>query len=496
MSRTINIGVDVLPLGVKQKPITLNSYVACYYGTAHGTSGTPGNAPIDKHYKIESLDQYKAVFGWSNNSTSTGTVKFSFTAASGGETIAKGTEVSTAEGIVFITDTLYTAVGGDTSKELAVTAKVSGADSNVNAGTLTTVDTSTISGLTNVTVTNDAPTSGGADSIEPDTDYTLEQVAYLHFAVYNVGAIVVKNVYDSSNFPGGVSTVAASDFTPSDLENIQVETGETPLWFAIPEFGHDTSLFNAMLTQRNLLGLFAVKIMIGYDPSVTNRATVISAMGSGSAFRKKNVEVSWPPLNSYASEIHKVCKKMQMMGNSNQGQGMPYWSTSNKTTELSYIDSDIKQNYKEAQELVNVGVTTFMSNGGNVVNWGSKTAYFWTGLSSPPDDAYVYDNDGASDQANYNHNNTVFLLWNDIGNPLNTTSILQVVNKINDLGEAQVNTGAMIGYGVDFLKSDNSSTDLANNIITIRERFLPAAQIDTIKVKTTLDFSMFANLFS
>lgn len=497
MTRSSNFGVIVQPLGVKQAPISLTSFVAAYMGTAFGPVEGGGEAPVDKWYKISSLDQYKTTFGWSNNVASTGTVTFSFDAASAGNTIAAGTVVTATNGQTFTTDTLFTAVGAETTVDRAVTAVTPGAIGNVNAGVITTVDTSTIVGLTTVTVTNANSTTGGAEALLPDTDYTLESVAYCHFTLYNAGPICIKNVYNSTLFPGGVSTVAATDFSPSDIEDIQLDTLQTPLWFSIPEFGHNSTLFASMLSQRNPLDLFSLKIMVGYDPTEVTRADVITALGSGSIYRHKNVEISWPPLNGYPSEVHKICKKMQLMADPNKGQGMPYWSTSNQPTGLTYATTDITNNIKEAKSLIDVGCSTFFRNfnAAGVQNIGSKTAFFLTGTASA-DDGYVYDNDGASDQVNYNHNDTVLLLWDNVANPLNTSNIEQIVNKINDLGEAQVRAGAQIGYAVDFFPEDNPAADLASNQITIRERFLPAAQIDVINIKQTLDFSMFDNLFN
>jgi hypothetical protein len=141
-----------------------------------------GNLPA----KVQTIDLTKTSSGQSTGKAAlpsqyaTGEVTFA-NISSGPVTIPMGTIIASEidPGIKFATLEEITLAAGETSDPVRVQADSAGAAGNVDAGVLTTIDGQL--GLA-LQVTNDAPTSGGADVEAPsptETDYVKLRVAML-----------------------------------------------------------------------------------------------------------------------------------------------------------------------------------------------------------------------------------------------------------------------------------------------------------------------------
>lgn len=503
------IGVSFQKLRVIGQPVRLSKTAAAYLCTAHGLLVADEGADTTSWHLFNSLEEGLAVMGSGNATPSTVAITYSFSAATLGETIAVDQEVSDGT-YTWVNKTLWTAAGGETSVTLDAECLSIGPATNVSAGTVTTVGTGTGT-LTITSCTNNSPATGGAWPSSPDLDYTAEHILWLHFEVYKAGPVIMKNVYDKTTHTGGVSTVTSADFITAmgTMNDMIAEVGRVPQWFAVPGYAtkayslstgdaDDIALFDKMLAEIDHLGLFKMNIVVDYDHTETTVATVVSNLGSGSYYRQRNVNVGWPKLNGYFASVHKICAFAKNMLDSEKGNGQPYWSAGNTDTTLLYESTDIVLNFSEVSSLVDVGCFTFFKyfDEDKVVLWGDKTAYYLSSRAATPDDAGIYDFDGATNQANWNNNQTVLLLWKRLSAPFNRANVNAVINDINTLGEIQTDQGAQLGYRVEFLESDNPTADLIAGKIKPRQYFLPAGSISEIEIIPVLDYSFFRTLFS
>lgn len=336
--------------------------------------------------------------------------------------------------------------------------------------------------------------ANGTDSDTPDTDYTGEQIAYLHFVAYGTGPLAFKNVYDSTSHPGGVGDVDATDFTASDITTVIQDTnGSIPDTYSVPKYGEDTTLFTAMKATIDLLGILKMYIVTDYDETETTPATVISALGAASPYRFDNCAVCWPPQGGYSASIHRICARMKRQYDSTDK--MPFRGGHGFQVPTAYLSTDVKIDLDDANSLQNVGCNTMTRDifNGTIRHFGTTTAFAYSGNTEFD---YLKDSEGSRLQGNYNHNELVRNLWNDAGNPLNLSNLKQIVNKVNDVASGQTRAGATIGYQVYLNPDLNTPADLQAYKVTVSEIFLPAGPINQIIIETQIDLSLFNNLFT
>ena len=182
----------------------------------------------------------------------TGTVTFStVTAATQTVVIPVGTVVATVGGEQFATTSAATIAIGATSVSVTVSASAAGATGNVTAGTITQI----LSGLAYgpLTVTNAAPTTGGANAESPAQTlarYTASVAAIpagSPVAIANscIGVSVAstnETVYYATVYEPWISQVAGGSTTPTIGFTIFVDNGSGAA---------STSLLNAVTAKIN-----------------------------------------------------------------------------------------------------------------------------------------------------------------------------------------------------------------------------------------------------
>ncbi len=181
-----------------------------------------------------------------------GTVTFStVTAATQTAVIPVGTVVATVGGVQFATTSAATIAIGATSVSVTVSASAAGATGNVTAGTITQI----LSGLAYgpLTVTNAAPTAGGANAESPAQTlarYTASVAAIpagSPVAIANscIGVSVAstnETVYYATVYEPWISQVAGGSTTPTIGFTVYIDNGSGAA---------STSLLNAVTAKIN-----------------------------------------------------------------------------------------------------------------------------------------------------------------------------------------------------------------------------------------------------
>lgn len=337
----------------------------------------------------------------------------------------------------------------------------------------------------------------GTDYDTPDTDYSLEVAAYIHFRKYKNSPMIMRNMFTTADFAGGVSTVAASDFTAvvDDIDQCYTKYGIVPSFFSVPGYSSDSSLQTAMEGKIDYQDShFKVACVFDGDETDTVSATVTTATG----ITTDNVVFCYPKYGGYyMSHTFIAAAVMATRENSD----VPYYSPSNYNSNdignaipFSIVAADKVISMDDAALLADAGVVTRVSRGvGGYQVWNSWLVSYGgsAGTADYLNDTYI-----PRMMANFIRTLTVQNLWENIDQPTNTNQVNSIVTKLNVIGGNLLGLGALVGYEVQFLEEDNTETDLAAGITNFRLVYLAPRENSDIEVALEVNTNYFSNLFN
>ena len=337
----------------------------------------------------------------------------------------------------------------------------------------------------------------GADDDTPDTDYTLEEFAYIYFRKYKNSPVIMLNIFTDVLFVGGVSSVAASDFTAvvDYIDQAYTKHGIVPGFFLCPGYSSDSALRTAMEGKIDYQGSH-FKVPCIFDGDETD--AVADAVTDETAITTDNVLFTYPKYGGF--NLSSIVASVAVMA-SREHNDIPFYSPSNYTSadlgtaipfDLASTDKDIS--IDDANLLADAGVITRVSfgTGGNQI-WNSWLASYGgsAGTADYLNDTYI-----PRMMANNIRTLVVQNLWQNIDQPLNVNQVNSVVTKLNILASNYQGLGALVGYEVKFLEADNTDASLAAGVSKFRLVYLAPRENSDIEVDLEVDTSYFSTLFS
>jgi hypothetical protein len=334
----------------------------------------------------------------------------------------------------------------------------------------------------------------GASDDEPDVDYSLEVFAYLFFRRYKNTPVIMRNIYNSTDHPGGVGDVVAADFTAviDDIDKAYTQYGIVPAFFAIPNYSSDPTLRTAMFGKVDYQAHFTLMCVVDGDET-SDVATIVT---DATAIVTDNVAYTYPKYGGYALSSHFVAMAVKA---ARENSDVPYRSPSNYDVAnggipVSMATADKSIGLDDGNTLADAGVVTRCAAGTNAtVIWNSWMASYGGGSGTAD---YLNDTYIPRAMGNYIRTLVVLNLWENIDNPTNKNLINAVVTKLNAIGGSLQGLGALIGFEVEFLEADNPDVDLAAGKITFRLNYLTPKEASNIEVLLVLDTAYFATLFA
>lgn len=136
------------------------------------------------------------------------------------------------------------------------------------------------------------------------------------------------------------------------------------------------------------------------------------------------------------------------------------------------------------------GVVTGINFIGGWVAWGNRTAAY--PANSDPKDAFI----AIRRMFNWISNTLILTFWQRVDNPLNRRQIDTVLDSANIWLNGLASQGYIVGGRVEFLQTDNPTTDMMDGISRFRVRVTPPSPNREIEFILEYDPAYLAGLFS
>jgi len=177
-----------------------------------------------------------------------------------------------------------------------------------------------------------------------------------------------------------------------------------------------------------------------------------------------------------------------------QNDDIPYVSPSNKTMQIdSVVNADgdeITLGPDQAAYVNGKGVVTAVNIMGGWKSWGNRTGIYPT--STDPKDAWI----PVRRMFNWIGNSIITTYWQKVDDPLNKRLIQTVVDSMNIWLNGLTAKGALLGGRVEFLESENATTDLLNGIVNFHVYITPPVPAEDMEFTLEFDTSYFETLFT
>lgn len=352
---------------------------------------------------------------------------------------------------------------------------------------------------------------GWSDDFEK---YTLCEVAYVHFQLFNVAPVVFINVYDPAthkttgeNPTGDVTKVAANDIIGGYdtttgknkglecVEEIYPRFGLIPGTIIVPKYSCQSAVaavIKAKCTDIN--GVFQAVAVADIDTTTVKTYTAVNAAKNTDNFMAPKLIDAWPKVALGGQQMYLSTQAAALMGVvDSRYDNIPYKSPSNENLQCDQTiladGTDIFLGKAQANYLNGIGVITALNFVGGWKLWGNRTSAY---PSNPdPKDSFI----ACRRMMNWVANTLVVSFWSKIDDPLNKRLIESTLDRAQIWLNGLVARGALVGGRVAFLEAENPVTDLADGKIRFHVYICPPTPAREIEFIQEMDVSYFKTLF-
>ncbi len=336
------------------------------------------------------------------------------------------------------------------------------------------------------------------DDDEPDLsgvdhDYTLDEVAWVLFKLNGVGPAVFINIYNSTYFAGGVSTVVGGDFTASLplVEAAIVDLGIIPSHVLVPRYSQVAALKTAMAALGPYNGVPVMKIVdMLDDPENDDDGAKVAAIAEAGALSHENMFGCWPEFGGFPLSL--IAMATALWQDVYRTDGIPIHTPSNKLIRggITRVTGERVVLSSWLDSLNEVGIMTLKTLGSRTRLYGSQMFSYY----ESEDADYVNDSYIPRRLTNYIFERIMSDVDEYVDDPLNTRLIEDVLAKLNQFGIGLVGRGAMLGFNASFFAEKNPVADLAAGKITFTVTLLPAREASNIVIDLIIDLNLFGTL--
>jgi hypothetical protein len=326
-----------------------------------------------------------------------------------------------------------------------------------------------------------------------DHDYTLDEVAWVLFKLNGVGPAVFINIYNSTDFVGGVSTVVGGDFTASLplVETAIVDLGIIPSHVLVPRYSQVAALKTAMAALGPYNGVPVMKIVdMEDDPADDDAAAKAAAVIEGAALTHENMLGCWPEFGGFP--LSTIAMATALWQDVYRADGIPLHTPSNKLIRggITRVTDERVVLSSWLDDLNEVGIMSIKTLGSRSRLYGSQMfSYDASGDADYVNDSYI-----PRRLTNYIFERIMSDVDEYVDDPLNTRLIEDVLAKLNQFGTGLVGRGAMLGFNASFFAEKNPVAELAAGKITLTVTLLPAREASNIVIDLIIDLNLFGTL--
>jgi phage tail sheath protein FI len=349
----------------------------------------------------------------------------------------------------------------------------------------------------------------GSTTYVKDTDYTLTFDATGKAIVTrkSAGAITAgAQVQLSYSYLNGTGVTSAEIIGGVDgngkstglelVDQVFTRTRLVPTQLLAPKFSTLPAVAAVMFAKAaSINGMFKAIALVDVPTSVTPY-TAVPAWINTNNYKDQTAIVCWPKVKLGATEYHLSTQiaALNMQVDAANGD-IPYVSSSNKGIQANASvlagGAEVWLTNPQANYLNGEGVVTALNFIGGWVAWGNRTGIY--PAVTDPKDAFAAERR----MFNWVQNELILTYWQKVDGPINRRLIDTVLDSYNIRLNGLAAVGALLGSNnrVEFLESENPTTDLIDGKVRFHVFITPPTPAEQIDFIVEYDPSNLTSLF-
>ena len=348
------------------------------------------------------------------------------------------------------------------------------------------------------------------DALTADTDYTAayDDDEVLNITVLDDGALAdastIYVTYDkldpaavtTDDIIGGVDSETAANLGLETLDDVFTNFGLVPGIVLAPGWSDKPAVCAVMQTKASSINShFKAVVLADVPTDEVTKYTDVSAWKSDNGYTGEDLAVCWPMATMDGDKYHLSTHLLGALSSVDAANDdIPFESPSNKTANVDGLcladGAEISLGLDQANYLNGQGVITAINFMGGWKIWGNRTGCY-------PDNTDVKDSFLCVRRMfNWHASTFIQTYWAKVDKPINKRLIQTVIDSENIRLNGLVAQGALLGGRVEFLESENSTTNLLDGIITFHTYLTPPVPARVIENTIEYDPSYFSELFS
>ena len=294
---------------------------------------------------------------------------------------------------------------------------------------------------------------------------------------------------------GGIDNETGDTYGLELIEHVYPRLGVLPGIIISPKYSTNTAVAAVMKAKaKKINDVFKATAIVDIDTEAAKGYTAAGEVKATNNFVDTSLFVCYPKVSLDGVQYHMSTQMAALMNQVDaDNSGIPYVSPSNHNLQC---DSTVRKDGSElfitppqAAYLNGLGIVTAINFAGGWRLWGNRTSDY-------PINADVKDNFiPIRRMFNYISNSLVLSFWSRIDNPLNRRLIESIVTSANIWLDSLTAAGAMLGARVEFLATDNATTDVMDGILRFHLYMTPPPPAREIEFIQEYDPEYFAGLF-
>ncbi len=301
---------------------------------------------------------------------------------------------------------------------------------------------------------------------------------------------------DKDDIIGGI------DLTTGNAKGLETIKQIFPLYrlvpgmVAAPGWSENAEVAAVMTAKASTInGLFKCSVLLDIPTATVTKYTDAPAWKNTNNYVGVDQYVGWPMAKIGDKIYHMSTHAMGCMGKTDySNDDVPYESPSNKSIQITGLclanGTEVILDNEQANYLNGQGIFTALNFIGGWVLWGNRTACYPANTDAK--DSFLC----VRRMFNWHAQTFTQTYWSKVDKPTNKRLIDNVVDSENIRLNGLTARGFLLGGRVEFLKSENPTTDLIDGKIRFHSYLtppVPAREIDNIM---EFDTSYFETLFS
>ena len=296
---------------------------------------------------------------------------------------------------------------------------------------------------------------------------------------------------------GGVNATTGDYEGLELIDSVFPKFGLIPGLLAAPKWSEKPGVAAVMVAKmENINGLFTGQAVIDIPSSSdgADRYTEVSEWKNENNYTATRAIVCWPKIKLDDKVFHLSTQLIGLMNKTDAGNSdVPYESPSNKSLQMNAcVNEDGKEislGLDQANYLNGQGIVTALNFMGGWKAWGSHTGCYPT--NTDPKDCRI----PIRRMFDWIGNEFITTFWQKVDKPITPRLVKTIVNSYNVRLNGLAAREFILGGRIEFLQSENPTTDLMDGIIRFHIYVTPPSEARLIEGILEFDPAYFDTLF-